>query len=176
MRLQKIAYRLARRHAHARAPRVGPRGLALACVTLRELVSFQARLLLMLLLWLVAVVAAAAVADALTFVLVRWFGSPPDHAGVGRQTREGAGSPLAEAYVSVGANACACLRFCVRVCVSLCAAVHEGPCARVWARWRALERARALACACVCVCVCVWLCVCARALMSVFALAILGAR
>ena len=124
MRLQKIAYRLARRHAHARAPRVGPRGLALACVTLRELVSFQARLLLMLLLWLVAVVAAAAVADALTFVLVRWVGSPPDHAGVGRQTREGAGSPLAEAicftsrvYVSVGVKSRACLRLCVRVCV-----------------------------------------------------------
>ena len=48
----------------------------------------------------------------------------PDHAGVVAQTREGAGSPLAEAicftsrvYVSVGVNSRACLRLCVRVCV-----------------------------------------------------------
>ena len=76
----------------------------------------------------VVVVVTAVVADALTVVLVRWAGgrqsSPPDHAGVGAQTREGAGSPLAEAicftsrvYVPVGVKSRACLRLCVRVCV-----------------------------------------------------------
>ena len=85
-------------------------------------------LLLLLLLLLVVVVVAAVFADALTVVLLRWVGgrqsSLPDHAGVVAQTREGAGSPLAESicftsrvYVSVGVNSRACLRLCVRVCV-----------------------------------------------------------
>ena len=105
--------------------RAGLRNIAWALVVSGGVIV---ALLLLLLLLLVVVVVAAVFADALTVVLLRWVGgrqsSLPDHAGVVAQTREGAGSPLAESicftsrvYVSVGVNSRACLRLCVRVCV-----------------------------------------------------------
>ena len=131
----RIGSRGRARHAWARPwARVGLRNIAWALVVTGGVIVALLLLLMLLLLLVVVVVAVvvvvvtAVVADALTVVLVRWAGgrqsSPPDHAGVGAQTREGAGSPLAEAicftsrvYVSVGVKSRACLRLCVRVCV-----------------------------------------------------------
>ena len=127
----RIGSRGRARHAWARPwARVGLRNIAWALVVTGGVIVALLLLLLLLVVVVVAVVVVvtAVVADALTVVLVRWAGgrqsSPPDHAGVGAQTREGAGSPLAEAicftsrvYVSVGVNSRACLRLCVRVCV-----------------------------------------------------------